>query len=259
MPNGSYFGGKGAAGTWQTLINEIPPHDLYIEPFLGYGNILRRKRPAARSYGIELDPVTLADWRHDEVPGLELHHGDGIEWLRHFFGVTSWPDRGPLAPSSQMMLATTRSPLAFVFADPPYPLETRTGGKYRFEFAAADHVRFLEVLRRIPALVMVTSYPNPLYEEQLRDWRTFRYANQTRRGRKIEQAWCNYPAPTQLHDSRFIGKDKRERERIHRRRRNWRQSIARMGPLERQALLDELSQARRLPAEPPFSASGPQE
>ena len=46
-----YPGGKGGAGVYQTIINNIPPHDTYIETHLGGGNILERKRPAARSVG----------------------------------------------------------------------------------------------------------------------------------------------------------------------------------------------------------------
>ena len=51
-----YPGGKGGAGVYQTIINNIPPHDTYIETHLGGGNILERKRPAARSVGIDVDP-----------------------------------------------------------------------------------------------------------------------------------------------------------------------------------------------------------
>ena len=37
-----YPGGKGGAGVYQTIINNIPPHDTYIETHLGGGNILER-------------------------------------------------------------------------------------------------------------------------------------------------------------------------------------------------------------------------
>ena len=54
-----YPGGKGGAGVYQTIINNIPPHDTYIETHLGGGNILERKRPAARSVGIDVDPEVI--------------------------------------------------------------------------------------------------------------------------------------------------------------------------------------------------------
>ena len=33
----------------------MPPHDVYIEPFLGGGAIMKRKPPALRNIGIDLD------------------------------------------------------------------------------------------------------------------------------------------------------------------------------------------------------------
>ena len=42
-----YAGGKNGAGIFQRIINQMPPHNCYIEAFLGSGAILRRKRFAA--------------------------------------------------------------------------------------------------------------------------------------------------------------------------------------------------------------------
>lgn len=38
-PFETYFGGKAGSGTYQTIINQIPPHRVYIEPFVGGGAI----------------------------------------------------------------------------------------------------------------------------------------------------------------------------------------------------------------------------
>jgi hypothetical protein len=42
----SYPGGKNGAGVYKTIVNQIPPHEIYIEPFAGGGAVLLRKRPA---------------------------------------------------------------------------------------------------------------------------------------------------------------------------------------------------------------------
>lgn len=42
----TYPGGKAAAGVYQRIINLMPPHSLYIEPFLGGGAIMKLKKPA---------------------------------------------------------------------------------------------------------------------------------------------------------------------------------------------------------------------
>nr|AFR43996.1 Upf31.0 major outer membrane lipoprotein [uncultured bacterium] len=65
-----YPGGKGGAGVYQTIINNIPPHDTYIETHLGGGNILERKRPAARSIGIDIDREVIQAWQQLDVDGL---------------------------------------------------------------------------------------------------------------------------------------------------------------------------------------------
>lgn len=56
----SYFGGKSGAGVFQTLINLMPPHEVYIEPFLGGGAVMRLKRPAPLNVGIDLAPGPIA-------------------------------------------------------------------------------------------------------------------------------------------------------------------------------------------------------
>jgi len=57
----AYPGGKAGAGVSQRIINLMPPHDVYIEPFLGDAAVMRAKRPARLNVGCDLDP---------ESPGL---------------------------------------------------------------------------------------------------------------------------------------------------------------------------------------------
>jgi hypothetical protein len=57
-----YKGGKNGSGVFQRLICMMPPHRVYIEAFLGSGAILRRKRPADRSYAYELNRQTIWDF-----------------------------------------------------------------------------------------------------------------------------------------------------------------------------------------------------
>jgi DNA adenine methylase len=50
-----YPGGKNGSGVYQAIINQMPPHRVYVEPFLGGGAIMRLKRPAEMNIGIDLD------------------------------------------------------------------------------------------------------------------------------------------------------------------------------------------------------------
>ena len=39
----TYPGGKNGAGVYQAIICQIPPHQVYVEPFLGSGAVMRLK------------------------------------------------------------------------------------------------------------------------------------------------------------------------------------------------------------------------
>ena len=213
-----YPGGKGGAGVYQTIINNIPPHDTYIETHLGGGNILERKRPAACSIGIDIDPEVIWTWQRLDVSGLELHCGDAVAWLKAY----------PFTGSE------------FIYADPPYVLASRRGGKlYRYEYTDADHVRLLDVLAALPCAVMVSGYVSTIYDDSLlASWRTIDFNAMTRQGLAIERLWMNYPEPVQLHDLRYLGSNFRERERIKRKRARWRARLAKLDPLERAAIME---------------------
>jgi hypothetical protein len=57
--------------------------------------------------------------------------------------------------------------------DPPYPHGTRTAKKVYgpFEMSGAGHERLLNVLLRCKGKVMLSSFPNALYDEALAGWR----------------------------------------------------------------------------------------
>lgn len=214
-----YPGGKGAAGAHQAIINNIPPHDVYIETHLGGGNIFERKKPAAESYGIDIDPDVISKWQARDVPGLALHCLDAVDFLEsHTF--------------------TGRE---FVYVDPPYVLGSRRRGAklYRYEYSDDDHRRLIEALVRLPCPVMVSGYSSALYDESpLSTWRTETFNAMTRRGVAVEKLWMNYEAPAALHDLRFLGDTFRDRERIKRKKARWQAKLAKLDPLERAAIME---------------------
>jgi DNA adenine methylase len=228
-------GGKDQAGVVQRIINQIPPHDVFVSACLGDCAVLRRKRPAATSHGIDPDRENIERWTLARpVPGLQLWCCDCVAWMRTTFCLDLvWPQKSAAEYSGW-----------FVYVDPPYLHGTRRSKKpmYRVEPDERWHAALLDTVFRLPCQVMVQHYPCETYSTALRDWRTFTYRSMTRGGSlATEQVWCNYPEPSQLHDSRFIGADKRERERIRRVVRNMASKLRRLPALERQAVLDGLS------------------
>ena len=76
----TYPGGKSGAGVFQAIINRIPPHRVYIESFLGAGGILRHKRPAQISIGVDIDPAVTEAWEKflaGNPASQDLGSGDG--------------------------------------------------------------------------------------------------------------------------------------------------------------------------------------
>lgn len=258
-------GGKDGAGVAQRLINQIPPHDVFVSAFLGDCAILRRKLPAAVSIGIDRDRDNVQRWaREQPIGGLQLYCCDGIEWLKHAFSLYLVPppkkgagDRQRTSPQKMASpdpaaeigggdvgAAKNGGPVrTFVYLDPPYLISSRRSAKrlYNHELSDEQHAELLDVALRLPCQVMISHYPHQLYAHTLRSWRTFTFTSQTRGGRRAtEQVWCNYDEPAELHDARYVGGNKRERERVRRRVRNWVDGLARMLPSERQAILDAI-------------------
>jgi DNA adenine methylase len=254
-------GGKDGAGVYQRLINQIPPHDVFISPFLGDCAVMRRKLPAAVSIGIDKSRSNILRWNRDRsIDGLRLYCCCGIEWLKHRCELYR-VDRPPPKKATAAAVAENGGGILrqFVYMDPPYLIESRRSRRaiYEHELTEEHHADVLETALRLPCQVMISHYPHPMYATALRKWRTFTFRVQTRGGGSAtEQVWCNYPEPAELHDARYVGLNKRERERVRRRVKNWVNGLDRMLPDERQAVLDAIAgrYIPRLPASPDRAA-----
>lgn len=216
-----YPGGKGK--TYQHLINLMPPHEVYIECFLGGGSVLRHKKPARTSIGIDLDERAIAGCQplRDTVPDLALMQQDALEFLR-----------GYAFKGNEL-----------VYADPPYLAQTRRGGRlYRHEYTDEQHVELLDVLRELPCAVMVSGYDSPLYRARLRGWRRSTFRAKTHVHVREESVWMNYPVPEELHDARFLGGSFRERQQIQRRLATLRRRVHAMPAPERSEFMRWLNE-----------------
>jgi len=235
----TYPGGKGSPGVVQQIINQMPPHRVYIEPFLGSGVVFQTKRPAEINVGIDKDQNTINQFwdKNNSIPGCNVICGDAISILRS----TIW--RGD----------------EFVYCDPPYLFETRAGKRplYTCEFGdAGQHKELLSLLKSLPCMVAISGYWSSLYNAILPDWRTITYTTRTRGGRNVQEwLWMNYPEPVELHDYRFLGDNFRERERVSRIRKRWIGKMNRLQPLERYALFAAFDEYRSFIAENGESSS----
>lgn len=220
----NYDGGKNGAGVWQLLINQIPPHRVFVELFMGSGALLRRIRPAERNIGIELDARTVAAVQR-ELPAVDVLQIDAVKWLSSTPAAEDW----------------------FIYADPPYLLETRSYQReliYRHEFHTAEqHSVLLDLLDRSVAMVAISGYGSRLYAERLRPpkWRRLDFTAGSRGGPRTESVWFNYGVPVELHDYRYLGEDRTDRQRIRRKLLRWQRRLEALPTLERAKLLAGLS------------------
>jgi site-specific DNA-adenine methylase len=225
----NYPGSKNGSGVYQKIINLMPPHEIYIEGFLGSGAIMRNKRPAPlANIGIDadIDAINMFDAK---IPALELVHGDFKDF---FIGI---------CPTENTL----------IYLDPPYLMETRSSQKkiYKHEFCTREeHYELLNFIDTFECYVLISGYYSDLYADLLHDWRLVQFTAQTRSGPATECVWCNFPEPVQLHDYSFLGDDFRQRERIKRKKLRWSNRLKTMDPQERYAILSVMQDIQETPS-----------
>lgn len=208
-----YFGSKATSGLCQAIIAMMPPHETYIESHLGGGAIMKRKPPALRNIGIDLDPRTIARF---ECPyPVELINGCAHRFL------ADYDYRGS----------------ELVYSDPPYLLRTRTSKrKYRFDYEEVDHVGLLKLLKRLPCHVMISGYPSALYDELLQGWRSAELQVMNQGGVRTEKLWLNFTVD-RVHWASYAGKNFTHRQQIKRKAANWARRYEALPRAERLAVL----------------------
>lgn len=239
--NKRYLGGKSQDGVYQKIINQIPPHDIYTEPFLGMGGIMRNKKPAKQNIGIDLNNDVLlecknklhADFLKSVPVGFDFLNECGVNYLKY------------LLAKSQIKLNfenVYNFNNQFIYCDPPYLPETRTSNaKYKHELTFNDHIEILHILKQLPCKIAISTYPNDLYKEMLKDWRIFEYTSVASNG-EVRNEWlmCNYPEPVFLHDDSYIGRNNEKRRDIKKRINRNKDKILKWHTLERVRFINEL-------------------
>jgi site-specific DNA-adenine methylase len=210
---GAYFGSKATSGLCQPIIALMPPHDTYIETHLGGGAIMRRKPPALRNIGIDLNRRALEKF-HCDYP-VEL-----VEGCAHRF-LAGFEYRGR----------------ELVYCDPPYLQQTRSSvRRYRFDYEEDDHRDLVRLLKQLPCQVILSGYPSALYDEWLAGWQSLTLQVMNQGGVRTEKLWFNF-RPDQVHWARYTGKNFTDRQRIKRKAENWGRRYRELPAGERLAVL----------------------
>ena len=148
-----YPGGKAGAGVYQTIINLMPPHDVYIEPFLGGGAVMRLKRPARLNIGVDLvgsarlampDPLAAGGEESSfHLPGGIASNG-GPATLKTAMSAETGGNGDRRSPIAENGERRRRGSAGAAMVDP-----LAAGGEAvpRFEFVEGDGIAFLKSYR----------------------------------------------------------------------------------------------------------------
>ena len=240
-----YLGGKSQDGVYQKIINQIPPHNTYTEPFLGMGGIIRNKRPAKSNLGIDLNTETIAQFKTVNQ-FVEVINSCGIDYLKDLLDLSKIK---PVLSDAVNFENVYDLSDQFIYCDPPYLPETRTSNaKYKHELTFNDHIELLHILKQLPCDIAISTYPNDLYKQMLKDWRIFEYTSVASNG-EVRNEWlmCNYPEPVFLHDDQYIGVNNEKRRDIKKRINRNKQKILNWHTLQRVRFINEL--LNELPSE----------
>ncbi len=208
-----YFGSKATSGLCQAIIAMMPPHDTYIESHLGGGAIMKRKPPALRNIGIDLDPQAIAGFQCSYP--VELINGCAHGFLADYDYQGS----------------------ELIYSDPPYLMGSRSSGRrYRFDYDEQDHVELLELLKRLPCRVIVSGYPSALYDELLVGWRSVQLQVMNQGGVRTEKLWFNFTVD-RVYWASYAGKNFTDRQRVKRKAASWGKRYQALPRAERLAVL----------------------
>ena len=92
----------------------------------------------------------------------------------------------------------------------------------------------------VRASILISGYAGLLYAGLYRHWRRQDFTVMTRGGPAIESVWMNYPPPEKFHDTRFIGANFTDRQRIKRKAARWVKRLMSMPAAEREAILERI-------------------
>lgn len=214
----SYLGSKAGSGAYQKIIGLMPPHDIYIEPFLGSGAVMRNKPPCKRSFGLDLN-VAMLDKSDYVVPELDLICGDAFKFIAEYDYTAGE---------------------VLIYADPPYLHSTRSSKvRYDYEISEAQHIELLTLLKQVPAKIILSGYPSKLYKSMLPGWQTMEFQSMTRGGVRTEKLWFNF-VPNGAYTSKYAGKNFTDRQRIKRKAERWAANYKKLSEPEKLAIFTAL-------------------
>lgn len=152
---------------------------LVIRSFMGFGSNGHERRTGFRSNSNRSGTTPAHDW---------INYPDSLATVIDRLAGVVIESKDALA-----VMATHDGPQTLHYVDPPYMAATRNAGSdYAHEMTDADHLRMLQFLRGLKGTVVLSGYPDDLYDRELRGWRRIERAALADGARKrVEVIWTN--------------------------------------------------------------------
>lgn len=234
-----YTGGKSSPGTYHKIINQIPKHKIFIEPYWGGGSITTLMKPSEINIGVDADPGTVQ--RYGEIA---KHNKRPLNIVNNMFSRNREPQPGKINlfvdDGLNFVKKYSGNPDVFYFVDPPYLGYELYNYNLKTE---AMHKELIDNLKRVKGKVMLCGYASELYFDLLAEWRLIAFEVRTRGGNRIEHLWMNYDKPKELHDYQYFGESSEERWNFTKRMKRTIEDFKKMPELERKAIFANLSAA----------------
>lgn len=217
-------GNKNIPGVLEFLVNRLPKSERYFSLFFGSG-------------GLETSVYTA------EIPWICSE----ANIKNHAYAKDTYASIIAM-DYKDLLENTTLTSNDFVFADPPYLIETRRNGRLYYgaqEWSDPDHLFFLEYMKACKAMVMITHPICAMYENALEGWHKEPFDYRGHQGMVNDCLWRNYDHKAmQLHNYGALGEGFVERQAIKRQRKNIVRKFEKLDPHIRWALIDALKEAK---------------
>lgn len=227
----NYTGSKAGSGVTQWLINNMPYHEEYYELFAGGHALFRAKKRAKLSVLADIDKRVYEELRRlygTADPQVAVSNADAGEMLTYI---------------KALALVFNVQKQRFVYLDPPYPESSRRSADkvYKHEMLSdEEHREILELIRTVPANIMISTRQNELYDQVLHDWRKDTFDTVDRGGPTTEVIYMNYAPPRFLHQYDHLGAGYVDRQRVSRKVARFNAKINALPPYERHLFIQQL-------------------
>ena len=216
MLSGKYLGRKGGSGVAQWIINKMPEHDVYIEPFCGCAVVASLKKIAmVDNVLIDINPGIIDELKqHSFSKDFTLICDDSMAIIDRL--ISDYVGLGKKV---------------LIYLDPPYLPETRSSFsscQYSYELSMLDHSCLLSFMKdkllQFPKNLyfMISGYKSDMYMSILQSWNYFEFQTMSRGGIRTESLWTSFnPDDYVKHQYDYVGFTFTDRQRIKRKSSRW--------------------------------------